>query len=120
LSFGKLTATRVFYFWAGDPLDYTTAIPNSVLSLAGLIGCVLLVRRHPYAGWLIACAFVFYPLIYYLTQSTPRYTLPIHPLVALCAAYALWTAFHFWRPPTSQGPSGPRTSRTPFERSAAI
>jgi hypothetical protein len=93
LTFGKLTALRAFYFWAGDPLDYITAIPNSVLSLAGLIGCVLLIRQQPYAGWLIACAFVFYPLIYYLTQSTPRYTLPIHPLVALCAAYALWNAW---------------------------
>jgi 4-amino-4-deoxy-L-arabinose transferase-like glycosyltransferase len=107
-TFVKLTATRIFYFWAGDPLDYTTAIPNTVLSLAGLIGCLLLVRQHPYAGLLIACALVFYPLIYYLTQSTPRYTLPIHPLVALCAAYALWPLLEPYFAPWGMATKGGR------------
>jgi hypothetical protein len=108
LAFGKLTALRVLYFWAGDPLDYTTAIPNTVLSLAGLIGCVLLVRQRPYAGWLIACVFAFYPLVYYVIETITRYTLPIHPLVALCAGYALWSLVERYFAPWGMATKGGR------------
>jgi len=90
LGFSELTAWRVFYFWAGDPRDYWTAVPNELLSIAGWVGCVLLIRRRFYAGAVVACAFALYPLVYYVTQSTPRYSLPIHPLIALCAAYSMY------------------------------
>ncbi|HLG97638.1 MAG TPA: hypothetical protein VKX49_15090 [Bryobacteraceae bacterium] len=93
LTFTGLVATRVFYFWGGDPLDYTTAIPNGLLSIAGLAGCILLLRARLYAGAIMACAFLFFPVVYYLVQTTPRYTLPIHPLVALCAGYALYSCW---------------------------
>lgn len=92
-SFAKLTVLRTLYFWAGDPLDYVTAIPNTLLSLAALIGWVLLRRRNIYAASVIACVFLFYPIVYYVVQTTPRYTLPIHPLVALCAGYAMYTVW---------------------------
>ena len=94
LSFGKLTVERGFYFWAGDPLDYSTAVANSLLSIAGLAGFILLVRRRPYTSAVLACCFLFYPLIHYLIQTTPRYTIPLHPLVALCAGYSIYL---FWK-----------------------
>ncbi|HUJ49699.1 MAG TPA: hypothetical protein VLW25_05855 [Bryobacteraceae bacterium] len=89
-TFIKFTLVRFLYFWGGDPLDYATAIPNAALSLFALVGLVMLWREQPIAGRLLACVLGCFPLIYYLIQTMPRYSLSIHPLIAFCAAYGLW------------------------------
>jgi hypothetical protein len=90
LTSAKLTVQRIVYFWSGQRADYLTAIPNALLSLFAFWGCVLLWRREPTIGRVLAVVFVSFPLPYYLIQTGPRYSLPIHPLVAFAAAYAIW------------------------------
>lgn len=92
--FVRLTLLRIFDFWGGEPLDYSTAIPNLALSFAAIAGWVLLWRTHRTAAYLCACVFIAYPLIYYVAQASPRYALTIHPLVALVAAFAIQNAWH--------------------------
>jgi 4-amino-4-deoxy-L-arabinose transferase-like glycosyltransferase len=60
----------------------------SALALAGLF--VALRRRIPGAG-VPGLFFLFYPVIVYVTNFSPRFRLPIDPLFVVLAAYAWFT-----------------------------
>ena len=61
-------------------------------SIAAICGCLITVRRR-YPGWILltACAFV-YPLIYYITETYPRYRQVVEPELALLVAVGVSAA----------------------------
>ncbi len=89
------TAYRVYFFWFGVPHpsegrvadEVTRTLNYSVLSVAGLLGLALALRRRVPGAWLSAWAFLLMPLPYYLVTVQARFRHPIEPLIAILAVY---------------------------------
>jgi hypothetical protein len=87
--FATLCATRIAGFWAGS--DYIVDMwprwffwPLSALMLLGLITAI---GYRVNGGWLFALLMLFYPIVYYITFTQPRYRHAIEPEMLLLAAY---------------------------------
>jgi 4-amino-4-deoxy-L-arabinose transferase-like glycosyltransferase len=103
-TFMWLTVKRVFYFWTGTPqllqvfrlsgrfvaARYVLFTSISVLAFWGLF---LAFRKRVSAAPLFAIPLVVFPLVYYITHSTPRYRHPIEPVMVLLVAYVMTTIF---------------------------
>jgi hypothetical protein len=62
---------------------------NIFLSLFGLLGLLFMYReKNPYA-FPIAMFPLVYPIVYYVTHSSPRYRHPIDPAMMVVAAFAV-------------------------------
>lgn len=91
-----LTSKRVFTYWAGIvdgrhfELRNLFFIFTSLLAMCGSL--ILMRRRHP--GWILffGCTFV-YPLIYYVTETFPRYRQVVEPELALLITVAISAGF---------------------------
>lgn len=85
------TARRIFYFWfsvpqPGDegPLnEYGRTVNFAFLSLAGLFGLALALRRQVPAAGLFALAFLLLPLPYYFVTVHARFRHPLEPLICI-------------------------------------
>ncbi len=95
LTFLKLTAERVEFFWRGvphptekHPANEIFRIANfSFLSAAGLMGLGLMLRRRVPGAWLFAGVFGLVPVAYYLVTVQARFRHPIEPLIAILTVY---------------------------------
>jgi len=95
LTFLKLTAERVEFFWRGvphpeekHPANEIFRIANfSFLSAAGLMGLGLMLRRRVPGSWLFAAVFGLVPLAYYVVTVQARFRHPIEPLIAVLTVY---------------------------------
>jgi 4-amino-4-deoxy-L-arabinose transferase-like glycosyltransferase len=74
-------------FWLPVRSPLWLAVP--LLSLLGLAGFVLLISKRPPGFEVFVIPLLLYPAPYYLTHSDLRYAHPIHPLLAILAAYAV-------------------------------
>ncbi len=89
------TVDRFFFFWDGTPHpeenhpvgEYLRQLSYSFLSVCGLLGLVLAVRRRVPGAWLLATIFLVLPLPYYLITVQPRFRHPLEPLIAVLAVY---------------------------------
>lgn len=90
-----LSIRRVYFFWISVPhpldkhplVEYGRELNYCFLSLTGLIGlCLSLKRRVPAAG-LFAWAFVVLPPTYYLVSVAARFRHPLEPLIAIFTVY---------------------------------
>jgi hypothetical protein len=91
--FLNLSARRFTIFWfmlGWPPWKGVVLIP---MVLLGVAGCIGMIRRHPVAGWTIACIPVLFPLVYYVVQTSSRYRFPAYWTVSFFAFYALVTYF---------------------------
>ena len=88
-TFVRLSIKRAYMFWAGVPksvqegalVEYGRLIDFQFVSLAGLFGLALAVRRRS-AGWpLFASALVLLPLPYYLVTVQARFRHVLEPLL---------------------------------------
>jgi hypothetical protein len=94
--FFGLCAKRFVYFWAGAPkatqppwlneLKNSLFLASSVLSFWGLIRALRL--RKP-GAWLLFWLLAFYPAIYYVVFATPRYRVPIEPVLAVLCVFII-------------------------------
>jgi hypothetical protein len=93
--FWRYTRDRFLFFWDGTPhppdrhpaQEYLRNLSFSFLSLCGLLGLALaLKRRLPGAG-LMALVFLLVPLPYYLVTVQARFRHPIEPLIAVLGVY---------------------------------
>lgn len=86
---------RFFFFWDGTPhpqnghpmLEYGRNLSYSFLSLCGLLGLALALRRHVSGAALMGWFFVLAPLPYYFVTVQPRFRHPIEPLIAILGVY---------------------------------
>lgn len=93
--FAATTLQRIAYFWCGAGDDPRVHPSNTtaqrallfVISLLGVVGCVLAVRRKVPGAGLLNSALIFYPLIFYITHTHVRYRHPLDPILFLGAVY---------------------------------
>lgn len=91
--FWRWTAYRVQYFWFGLPhaedgkpaQEFLRQLNYSVITVAALLGLLLLFRQHVPGAGLIALIFFFMPLLYYGVTVQPRFRHPMEPLMAILA-----------------------------------
>ncbi len=98
--FLRNTLKRVYFFWASVPhptdkvwyTDFFRVLDFSFLSLAGLLGLALALRRHVPGAGLLACAFLLLPLPYYFVTVHARFRHPLEPLITLFAVFLFRSA----------------------------
>jgi hypothetical protein len=98
--FWRWTALRVQYFWAGTPhaeekhpaSEYLRQLHYSFISVCGVLGLLLMLRRHVPGAWLFAMIFALTPAVYYAITVQPRFRHPIEPLMAILAVYLFRSA----------------------------
>jgi len=94
------TIDRFFFFWDGTPhpidrhpaQEYLRQLSYSFLSVCGILGLVLMLKRRVPGGLLFAFIFLLVPLPYYLVTVQPRFRHPIEPLIAILGVYLFRSA----------------------------
>jgi len=95
LQFAKWTLDRFLFFWDGTPhtlenhpaQEYLRETSYAFLSLCGLLGLGLMLRRRVPGAGLFLLAFVLVPLPYYLITVQARFRHPIEPLICVLGVY---------------------------------
>ena len=93
--FARWTVDRFFFFWDGTPHavngrpvgEYLRQLSYCFLSVCGLLGLALMLRRRVEGAGLFALVFALVPLVYYMVTVQPRFRHPIEPLIAVLAVY---------------------------------
>jgi hypothetical protein len=100
LKFARWTLDRFLFFWDGTPhppdrhpaQEYLRELSYAFLSLCGLLGLGLMLRRRVPGAGLFALAFALVPLPYYLLTVQARFRHPIEPLIAVLGVYLFRSA----------------------------
>jgi hypothetical protein len=100
LQFAKWTLDRFLFFWDGTPhtlenhraQEYLRETSYAFLSLCGLLGLGLMLRRRVPGAGLFLLAFVLVPLPYYLITVQARFRHPIEPLICVLGVYLFRSA----------------------------
>lgn len=98
--FVELTGKRVWMYWAGVPkpiegspvLEYGRLASFQFLSLAGLFGLALAVRRRVPGAWIFLATFVLLPLPYYIATVQARFRHMLEPLICVLGVYLFQSA----------------------------
>jgi hypothetical protein len=93
--FAGWTLDRFLFFWDGTPHaanghpvgEYLRQLSYCFLSVCGLLGLALMLRRRVEGAGLFALVFALVPLVYYVVTVQPRFRHPIEPLIAILAVY---------------------------------
>lgn len=108
-TFAELTIARMAQFWLGPVIlpggmramvssdvsgwvEDLYRLPIFALMLVGVIG---LTQSHR-AGKLLLGTIIAFPLIYYITHTTPRYRLPVEPVILVFAGYGFLMVIGWW------------------------
>jgi hypothetical protein len=102
--FAAITLRRVWFFWNGLPRlsnwEWLAETKNShtlFVSVMGIWGLLLALKRRVHGVFLFATLLLFYPLIYYICFPEPRYRHPLDPSLIILGVYLVSEA----RPRTS-------------------
>jgi hypothetical protein len=89
--FTRLTALRIAHFWCGPLHKPVTAAGVSALTALALLGlwCSRRTTTIPQRAALIIPLLTF-PLVYYIVANMFRYRLPVHWIIIMLAAAAVW------------------------------
>jgi hypothetical protein len=98
--FAADVARRVYFFWAGVPHPADEAWYNEAgrtlnfgfISLAGILGLALALRRRVPASGLFAWAFLLLPIPYYVVTVHARFRHPLEPLIAILGVFLFQSA----------------------------
>ncbi len=98
--FWKLSLRRVYFFWFGVPhpsddapyVEYGRNLNYQLLSLTGLLGLAVALRRRVPGAWLFAASFALLPLLYYFVTVHARFRHPFEPLIAILTVYLFRSA----------------------------
>jgi len=109
--FAANVVRRIFFFWIGVPHPSDEAWYNEAgrtlnfafLSVAGLLGLALALRRRIPAAGLFAWAFLLLPIPYYLITVHARFRHPLEPLICILAVFLFQSAERPTLPSTSAG-----------------
>ncbi|MEZ2348260.1 ArnT family glycosyltransferase [Terriglobus sp. RCC_193] len=100
--FAKLSMKRAWMYWMGVPksveeagiLEYLRLMSFQFLSLCGILGAALAVRRRKPAAWVFLSAFLLLPLPYYLVTVQARFRHTLEPLICILGVYLFQSATH--------------------------
>jgi len=81
-SFADIWATRKLSLRADLLMNYG-------LTLLTLLGLLVARRKTPVAALPLLNVIVFFPIVYYICHTTPRYRHPIDPVLSMLSAYAV-------------------------------
>jgi hypothetical protein len=96
--FASYALKRVFFFWVSVPhpiehgwtgwvVELGREMDFCFLSIAGIMGLALSIRRRTPAAWLFAWAFALLPIPYYFITSGARFRHPLEPLICILTVY---------------------------------
>lgn len=96
----KWTLLRVYFFWGGIPhtfdRNYVTEITRDInfafLSVSGLLGLFLSIKRRVPGAWLFAAIFLLDPVIYYVVTVQSRFRHPLEPLISILTVFLFQSA----------------------------
>ncbi len=111
--FTKLTIKRTWMYWMGVPksvqeagwFEYIRLTGFQFLSVAGLLGMALAVRRRVPGAWLFAFAFLLLPLPYYAVTVQARFRHVLEPLICVAGVYLFQSAQRRTQPEVHGGPA---------------
>jgi 4-amino-4-deoxy-L-arabinose transferase-like glycosyltransferase len=91
----KWTLDRFLFFWINVPhppgkhplQEYGRRLSYCFLSVSGLLGLALALRRRRPAAVLMGWIFLLLPLPYYLVTVQARFRHPLEPLIAILSVY---------------------------------
>ena len=94
---------RIYFFWVSVPHPTENGLRGvlnetgremsyAFLSLSGLLGLALALRRRVDAAWLFFWAFVIVPLLYYVITVQARFRHPLEPLICVLSVYLFRSA----------------------------
>ena len=116
--FAVITLRRVWFFWNGLPrlskYDWLSETKNThylLLSVLGIWGLLLAMKRRVHGVFLFATLLAFYPAVYYIVFPEPRYRHPIDPQLIILGVYLVSEA----RPRTAS-PDRPEDERPALDR----
>ncbi len=112
--FFRLCAIRTYYFWFSVPhpfddaayVEYGRNLNYQFLSIAGVLGLLLALRRKVPAAGLFAACFALLPLLYYFVTVHARFRHPFEPLIDICAVYLFQSAQRTGKKGTPAAASG--------------
>ncbi len=94
--FVVITLRRVWFFWNGIPRlaknQSLAELKNThtlLLSVLGILGLLLAVKRGIHGVFLFASLILVYPLVYYICFPEPRYRHPIDPELVILGVYLI-------------------------------
>ncbi len=107
--FARLTAKRTWMYWAGVPksvqeagaLEYFRLMSFQFLSLCGLMGAALALRRRAPAAWVYDAALLLLPLPYYAVTVQARFRHVLEPLICVLGVYLFQSATSRNKPKTN-------------------
>ncbi len=92
--FTVITLRRAYYFWNGIPrlaknqwLAETKNTHTLLVSVVGIWGLLLALKRRVHGVFLFATLLAIYPLVYYICFPEPRYRHPIDPELIILGVY---------------------------------
>ena len=98
--FFELALKRFYFYWVSVPKPTEKGVLNeafrvlnySFVSLAGLLGLALALRRHIPGAVLFAWAFALLPLTYYFVTVQARFRHPLEPIMTILGVYLFQSA----------------------------
>jgi len=98
--FWRWTLDRFLFFWDGTPhppdrhpvQEYLRQLSYCFISVCGLLGLALMLRRRVEGAGLFAAVFVLLPVPYYLVTVQARFRHPLEPLIAVLGVYLFRSA----------------------------
>ena len=117
--FAAYTLKRVYFFWVSVPHPIEKGWFNELaremnfclLSLTGIFGLALSLKRRVPAAWLFAWAFLLLPLPYYLITVQARFRHPLEPLITIFTVYLFQSATRSRVAPKAIASNDPEMSR---------
>ena len=91
---------RIYFFWVSVPhpieksvtVEVVREINYAFLSLGGLLGLLLALRRRVPGAWLFFWAFAMVPLPYYFLTVQARFRHPLEPVITVLIVYLFQSA----------------------------
>ena len=98
--FARNTLKRIYFFWWSVPqpqqrqqgVEVGRVLNFGFISLAGLLGLALALRRGVPGAWLFFWAMVLLPLTYYFVTVHARFRHPLEPILCVLGVYLFQAA----------------------------
>jgi hypothetical protein len=98
--FRRMTARRFYFYWISVPhpveqgllVELIRELNYALLSLSGLFGLALALRKRIPAAGMFVCAFALLPIPYYLITVQARFRHPLEPLITVFTVFLFQSA----------------------------
>lgn len=81
--FAQLALRRIFLFWFPSMARLLQSIAEDLITILAFAGLLSLFRNNHPSAWMFLAVLVCYPAVYLIIQVSPRYRLPIEPILLL-------------------------------------